>query len=103
MNTEKIINVIEKGEEYFKVSSAEPKEIKIKIAERFIKGILIKRILKREVKDILKNLFEVNFYYLYKANNKYYLSKNLEMGEYEGIFLTNKELDLKEQEILITI
>ena len=98
MNTEKIINVIKKGEEYFKDSSAEPKEIKIKIAERFIKGILIK-----EVKDILKNLFEVNFYYLYKANNKYYLSKNLEMGEYEGIFLTNKELDLKEQEILITI
>lgn len=95
MNTEKIINVIKKGEEYFKVSSTEPKEIKLKIAERFIRGILIKRVLKKEIKDILKNLFEANFYYLYKENNKYYLSKNLEIGGYEGIFLTDKELDLK--------
>lgn len=103
MDTEKIINVIEKGEKHFKIPSTEPKEIKIKIAETVIKGILIKRVLKREIKDILKNLFEVNIYYLYKKNNKYYLSKNLEVGEYESIFLTNKELGLKEQEILIII
>lgn len=98
---QKVINIIKKGEKYFKVSSTEPKEIIIRIKKKHIKVILIKKELKEEIKNILNNLFEINFYYLHeKDDGIYYLSKELKKI-IKGIILIDKNLGLKEEILII--